>query len=98
MCDFSPISKFQKYVISDRCKDTMEKSVVCYLKYYRGARDSKEVAEMVGKRHDHLLRDIGNYIDHIKGIAEPNFGVSDFFIESSYHDSTGRNLKCYEYL
>lgn len=38
MWDFSPISKFQKYVISDRCKDTTEKSVVCYLKYYRGAR------------------------------------------------------------
>lgn len=27
--------------------------------------DSREVAEMVGKRHDHLMRDIKKYIDEM---------------------------------
>lgn len=57
--------------------------------------DSREVAEMVGKRHDHLLRDIDGYVVVISKSTAPNFGVSDFFIESIYQDSTGRKLKCY---
>jgi Rha family phage regulatory protein len=57
--------------------------------------DSREVAEMTGKRHDHLLRDIDNYVKVLSESTAPNFGVSDFFIESSYQDSTGRTLKRY---
>ncbi|BFH70642.1 antirepressor [Paenibacillus dendritiformis] len=48
---------------------------------------------MTGKRHDHLLRDIDGYIEVLS--AAPNFGVSDFFIESTYKDTTGRVLRCY---
>lgn len=33
--------------------------------------DSREVAEMVGKRHDHLIRDIKKYISEM---SAPNFG------------------------
>lgn len=58
--------------------------------------DSREVAEMIGKRHDHLLRDIDAYVEVIKKTTAPNFGVSDFFVESTYKDATGRTLKCYE--
>lgn len=54
---------------------------------------SLEVAEMTSKRHDHLLRDIGIYVSILS--AEPNFGVSDFFIQDTYRDSTGRKLPCY---
>lgn len=57
--------------------------------------DSREVAEMIGKRHDHLIRDIKNYFDVLMKNTSPNFGVSDFFIKSSYKDSTGRTLLCY---
>ena len=57
--------------------------------------DSREVAEMINKRHDHLIRDIKNYSEIIFGCTHPNIGVSDFFIESSYKDSTGRELPCY---
>ncbi|MCM3141705.1 ORF6C domain-containing protein [Brevibacillus sp. MER 51] len=57
--------------------------------------DSREVAEMIGKRHDHLLRDIDGYVVVLTKTAAPNFGVSDFFIESTYQDSTNRTLKCY---
>lgn len=55
--------------------------------------DSRLVAEMVEKRHDHLMRDIDTYIVHI-GDA-PNFGAVDFFIESTYQDAKGETRKCY---
>lgn len=57
--------------------------------------DSREVAEMTNKRHDHLLRDIDGYVAILLKSTAPNFGVSDFFIESNYTDSTGRTLKRY---
>lgn len=54
--------------------------------------DSREVAEIVEKNHGHLMRDIGRYI---KELTQSNFGFSDFFIESSYKDASGKNNKCY---
>lgn len=71
--------------------------------------DSREVAEMVGKRHKNLIRDIGRYIEQIK---ESNLIInetdeehistklkiepSEFFYENTYMDSTGRSLPCYD--
>ncbi|MGG3456673.1 Rha family transcriptional regulator [Paenibacillus rhizolycopersici] len=55
--------------------------------------NSLEVAEMTGKLHKHLLRDIDSYM---RILTESNFGPSDFFIESSYQDSTGRTLRSYD--
>lgn len=52
--------------------------------------DSRQVAEMTGKQHKHLLRDIAGYIEVLTQSTEPKIGPSDFFIESSYKDSTGR--------
>lgn len=53
---------------------------------------SLEVAEMVGRRHDQVLRDItkikGHLTDH-KSVA------SELFIDSTYEDASGRELPCY---
>jgi len=57
--------------------------------------DSREVAEMVDKRHDHLLRDINGYIEVIEKSNVPNLGVVDFFIPSTYGDSKGETRPCY---
>jgi len=66
--------------------------------------DSREVAAMVGKNHAHLLRDIAGYIKILAKPTESKIGLSgaelkiepsDFFLESSYKDSTGRELPCY---
>lgn len=57
--------------------------------------DSREVAEMTGKNHKELLRDIRNYSEIIGNSTERNFALSEFFIESSYKDPTGRTLPCY---
>lgn len=54
---------------------------------------SLEVAEMVGRNHADVLRDIRKIIEHLS--TESNFAVSEYFIESSYKDSTGRTLNCY---
>ncbi|MBU8568844.1 Rha family transcriptional regulator [Virgibacillus pantothenticus] len=54
--------------------------------------DSREVAEMVGKRHAELLRTIKGY----EGIlAERNFASGDFFIESAYKDGNNQTRLCY---
>lgn len=57
--------------------------------------DSREVANLVEKRHDHLYRDITGYIKILEKSTDPKIGVSDFFIPSTYKDSTGRTLPCY---
>ncbi|EXG86238.1 phage regulatory protein, rha family [Clostridium sp. ASBs410] len=54
--------------------------------------DSREVALMVEKEHSKLLRDIRGYCEYL---TEANFGLSEYFIESSYQDSTGRTLPRY---
>lgn len=54
--------------------------------------DSREVANMIGKRHAHLLRDIKGYIEIL---IQSKFGFNEFFIESTYKDSIGRELPCY---
>lgn len=55
--------------------------------------DSREVAEMVGKRHDHLLRDIKGYLEVLE--INPKLGASNFFVESTYIDTANREKPCY---
>lgn len=55
--------------------------------------DSREVAVMLEKEHNHLLRDISVYA---KYLTEAKIGLSDFFQESTYKDITGRTLKKYQ--
>ena len=57
--------------------------------------DSREVAEVIGKNHRHLLRDIRGYCEIIKKIGAPNFGLSDFFIESSYQSLQNKEKPCF---
>lgn len=55
--------------------------------------DSREVAEMVGKRHSDLLESIDTYKDAIT--QNGKFRSDDFFIESTYQAGTGKSYKCY---
>ncbi len=71
--------------------------------------DSRDVARMIGKRHDNLLRDIDGYVEimskstalkievskNTENSAEIKIESSDFFISSAYKDTTGRKLPCY---
>lgn len=54
--------------------------------------DSREVAEMVGKNHGHLLRDIKGYCE---ALSQSTFGLGEFFQESTYLDGNGQTRPCY---
>lgn len=53
---------------------------------------SMEVAEMVGKEHSKLLRDIRTYTEQLN---EANLGLVDFFQQSTYIDKKGETRPCY---
>lgn len=53
---------------------------------------SVEVAEMVGKEHNKLLRDIREYIVQL---GASKIGHTDFFTESEYVDKANRKKPCY---
>lgn len=65
------------------------------IKNYKGINvtDSREVAEMTGKRHDNLLRDINGYIEVISHSSK--LRSENFFIESEYVNSRNQKQPCY---
>lgn len=54
--------------------------------------DSREVAEMVGKEHNMLLRDIRRYSEQL---GKSKIAQSDFFTESTYINSQNKTQPCY---
>ena len=61
--------------------------------------DSREIAEMLGKEHFYLLREIegskdGNTVGIIPTLENANFALSNYFIPSTYKAGT-REYKCY---
>jgi len=58
--------------------------------------DSRQVAEVIGKDHNHLLRDIRGYSAIIENNSNASkIGRIEFFIESTYVDARGREKPCY---
>lgn len=55
--------------------------------------DSREVAEMVGKEHNKLMRDIRNYIEQL---GESKIGHTSFFSESTYMTEQNKIMPCYQ--
>ena len=55
--------------------------------------DSRDVAEMIGKNHAHLLRDIKGYVEAID--PNPNLDSANFFVQSIYTDSQNQARTCY---
>lgn len=56
--------------------------------------NSLMVAKMFNKTHQHVLRDIAKITESKSGLSE-EFRVHNF-VKSSYKDSTGRKLPCYD--
>lgn len=54
--------------------------------------DSREVAEMVGKEHKELLRDIRRYCEQL---GESKIALTDFFTESTYRTNQNKELPRY---
>jgi len=54
---------------------------------------SREVAEMVGKDHSDLLKDIRRYAEYL---GEGNFPLAEYFEEDNYADAQGKLRICYK--
>lgn len=53
----------------------------------RATMSSREIAELTGKRHDHVMRDIRNMLSELQ-ITDPKFG-------GTYLDGSGRSMPCF---
>lgn len=54
--------------------------------------ESRDVAEMIGKPHNDLMKSIRGYSQHL---TVGDYSLSDFFISTQYEDTTGRKLPCF---
>lgn len=54
--------------------------------------NSREVAEMIDKSHDKLLKDIRRYSQQL---AEANIGEGEFFSKSTYMDANNQARPCF---
>lgn len=60
--------------------------------------DSREVAIMLGRQHSDIMKMIngsGKNLGILPVLLKGNFPLSEYFIESSYKDASGRDNKCY---
>lgn len=55
--------------------------------------DSRQVAKMIGKRHDNLIRDIDGYVNILGQTSK--LRTDNFFVKSSYQAGTGKTYPCY---
>lgn len=55
--------------------------------------DSRQVAKMIGKRHDNLIRDIDGYVNILGQTSK--LRTDNFFVKSSYQAGTGKIYPCY---
>ena len=53
---------------------------------------SMEVAEMIGKEHNMLLRDIRRYVEQL---GQSKIAQSNFFTESTYKNKQNKEQPCY---
>lgn len=65
------------------------------IKNYKGVNvtDSREVAEMIERDHNQLMRSIRGYIKVLDQSAKMH--TDDFFIESTYKNSNNQSYPCY---
>ena len=86
-------SIYKKLSVKERKEGSKLKELI--IKNHKGINviDSREVAEMIGKAHDKLLRDIRGYIEIIS--HSPKLESENFFIESEYFNSRNQKQPCY---
>lgn len=64
-----------------------------------GVLNSLQIAEMVGRKHKNVIRDIDKYIEHFKShgssLSGENIDIGKFFIDGFYTNERGRKYKMY---
>lgn len=62
--------------------------------------DSRDVAEMIGVAHSHVLRKLEGAKDrmgYLEILGESQMAHTDYFIESEWIDNQGKSQRCYEF-
>ena len=84
---------------TQRVRDKMSPTKLFTIKHGITYFDSRQVAVMVDKRHDNLVRDIENYIKVISETSKlrpQNLKADDYFIKSSYKiKGNNKTYPCY---
>lgn len=57
--------------------------------------DSREVARMVERPHDQLMRNIRGYVEVLKKDPSAKMQTANFFIENTYKDKQNQSRPCY---
>jgi len=57
--------------------------------------DSRDVADVIGKRHHNLLRDINSYIKIMCSLGAINFDYSEFFVAATYQSEQNKAMPCF---
>lgn len=99
-CDYIAEKRSNKQCVNQKEGEKMENITLLNFEG-QDVLDSRDVAQMIGKRHDHLVRDIDKYIDDID--QNPNLGngsttaiaSNNFFIPSTYTLKNGRQYRNY---
>lgn len=91
-CDYIAEKRSNKQCINQKEGEKMEN--ISLLNFEgQDVLDSRDVAEMVGKKHAHLMRDIHGYINDLE--ENPNLDSRQFFIESTYTTKQNKIMPCY---
>lgn len=91
-CDYIAEKRNNKQCINQEEGEKMGKILLLSFEG-QNVLDSRDVAEMVGKKHAHLMRDIHGYINDLE--ENPNLDSRQFFIESTYTTKQNKIMPCY---
>ena len=91
-CDYIAEKRSNKQCVNQKEGEKMENITLLNFEG-QDVLDSRDVAEMVGKKHAHLMRDIHGYINDLE--ENPNLDSRQFFIESTYTTKQNKIMPCY---
>lgn len=91
-CDYIAEKRSNKQCVNQKEGEKMENITLLNFEG-QDVLDSRDVAQMIGKTHAHLTRDIAGYIKDIN--QNPNLDSDRFFIPSTYKAGTGKQYQNY---
>lgn len=93
-CDYIAKKRAKKQFVKQEEGESKQMDKISLLNFEgQDVLDSRDVAEMVGKQHKNLMRDINGYISDIE--PSSNLSSADFFIPSTYTDKNNQVRPCY---
>lgn len=91
-CDYIAEKRSKKQCVNQKEGEKMENITLLNFEG-QDVLDSRDVAQMIGKQHSNLMRDIHSYINDIE--PNSNLNSADFFIQSTYKDKNNQVRPCY---